>query len=117
MGRRIANPTIHHFVGRIKSYPFDDSIQKIEKIGKAMIDGLSLHIVKKVTKKFFPKGITLVYVLSESHIVLHTWPESGFTHVDLVTCSFKTKKEFAQILKRAVKVLKPKSIQIASVEF
>jgi S-adenosylmethionine decarboxylase proenzyme len=35
---------------------------------------------------FPPNGMTLVYLLSESHASIHTYPEKGACFVDLFTC-------------------------------
>lgn len=35
---------------------------------------------------FPPNGLTIVYLLSESHASLHTYPEHGACFVDLFTC-------------------------------
>lgn len=35
---------------------------------------------------FPPNGLTVVYLLSESHASLHTYPEHGSCFVDLFTC-------------------------------
>ena len=35
---------------------------------------------------FPPNGLTIVYLLSESHASLHTYPEFGTCFVDLFTC-------------------------------
>ena len=36
--------------------------------------------------KFEPQGVTCYYVLSESHISIHTAPELGTAHVDIYHC-------------------------------
>ena len=38
---------------------------------------------------FQPHGYTLVYLLSESHLSLHSWPEYNTLKMDLFTCSSK----------------------------
>ncbi|MBB2942690.1 S-adenosylmethionine decarboxylase proenzyme [Actinoplanes lutulentus] len=38
------------------------------------------------TKNFEPSGVTAVYVLSESHVSVHTYPESGSLFMDAFTC-------------------------------
>lgn len=49
-----------------------------EACGATLLD-LSVH-------PFSPIGITGVAVVSESHIVIHTWPEYGYAAVDVFTC-------------------------------
>lgn len=38
------------------------------------------------SKKFEPQGVTIVIMLSESHISIHTWPEKGEAIIDVFTC-------------------------------
>ena len=37
----------------------------------------------------------MIYVLTTSHLSVHSWPENSYLHIDLLTCS--TNKEIAQI--------------------
>lgn len=48
---------------------------------------LQLNVVKKFTHKFEPHGISIVWVLAESHLAIHTWPELGYLHFDIVSCA------------------------------
>jgi S-adenosylmethionine decarboxylase len=43
-------------------------------------------IVQTISKKFEPQGVTVLCLLSESHISIHTWPEEGKAAVDVYTC-------------------------------
>ena len=43
-------------------------------------------IRNKIYHVFPPDGLTIVYLLSESHASLHTYPEFGACFVDLFTC-------------------------------
>ncbi len=36
--------------------------------------------------QFHPIGVSGVVLIAESHISVHTWPESGFAAVDIFTC-------------------------------
>jgi S-adenosylmethionine decarboxylase proenzyme len=36
-------------------------------------------------------GLTCVFILSESHAVLHTWPETGTVNIDIFSCSTRLK--------------------------
>jgi len=43
-------------------------------------------VVQTISKKFDPQGVTVICLLSESHISIHTWPEEGKAAVDVYTC-------------------------------
>jgi len=46
-----------------------------------------LKVVDTKITEFKGKGFTFVYVLSNSNLTVHTWPEHNAFHVDLITCS------------------------------
>ena len=59
-----------------------------------------LHLV---THHFEPQGVTGLALLAESHISIHTWPESGYAAVDVFTCGDHTMPEQAcQVLIEAL---------------
>lgn len=43
-------------------------------------------VVQTIFKKFEPQGCTVICLLSESHISIHTYPELGSCYVDIFTC-------------------------------
>jgi S-adenosylmethionine decarboxylase proenzyme len=42
--------------------------------------------VAEVFHPFSPHGVTGVVVIEESHLSIHTWPETGYAAVDFYTC-------------------------------
>lgn len=44
-------------------------------------------VVQALSHNFPGKGLTSVLILSESHAVLHTWPETGTVNIDIFSCS------------------------------
>ena len=57
-------------------------------------------ILDKTPYVFPPNGLTIVYLLSESHASLHTYPELGTCFVDLFTCGDLCSAErFHEVLK------------------
>lgn len=110
-------PTINQYVALIKLELVDESLNFIEELAGDLIADLDLKVVKKITHAFRPTGTTLAYILSESHLLIHTWPELGVIHIDLVTCSYRSEKEFESSLKAAFSEQKVKSIEIKIVNF
>lgn len=49
-----------------------------------------LQIVKDLQFEFEPTGLTLMYILSASHLVAHTWPEVRYLHLDLMSCDHRS---------------------------
>ncbi len=58
---------------------------------------------------FPPTGLTMVYLLSESHASIHTYPEHGACFVDLFTCGEHCSSEKFDAAMRAY--LKPKRVK------
>ncbi|HEX4213784.1 MAG TPA: S-adenosylmethionine decarboxylase [Candidatus Dormibacteraeota bacterium] len=50
------------------------------------VDSGGGHVLDEA-RAVFPNGaVTLVLVLAESHLSLHTWPEDGLVAIDLFSC-------------------------------
>ncbi len=47
--------------------------------------GLST-LLKLISHQFEPQGVTAIGLLAESHVSIHTWPETGYAAVDMFTC-------------------------------
>ena len=43
-------------------------------------------VLNLMSNKFEPHGVTAIALLAESHISIHTWPESNYSAVDIFTC-------------------------------
>lgn len=52
-------------------------------------------LLKQVSYQFEPCGVTALALLAESHISVHTWPESGYIAIDVFTCGQHTQPEQA----------------------
>ncbi len=60
-------------------------LDKAAKAGNLTVEG-------RATKRFHPQGFTAVYLLSESHLSIHTWPELGYAALDVYTCGGDAKQ-------------------------
>ena len=72
-------------------------LNKASKLAKATVLNL-------ISNKFEPQGVTVIALLAESHISIHTWPESNYSAVDIFTCGQNMLPELAsQYLIEALK--------------
>ena len=70
-----------------------DRINSIEVIKRAMtetIEACHATLLDLRVYPFTPIGVTGVAILSESHMMIHTWPEYGYAAVDVFTCGQNT---------------------------
>ena len=52
-------------------------------------------VLNLISNKFEPQGVTAIALLAESHISIHTWPESNYSAVDIFTCGRNMLPELA----------------------
>ncbi len=64
------------------------SLNRAAKLAKATVLNL-------ISNKFEPQGVTAIALLAESHISIHTWPESNYSAVDIFTCGQNMLPELA----------------------
>ncbi|GLI06630.1 MULTISPECIES: adenosylmethionine decarboxylase [Paenibacillus] len=57
------------------------------------------------SKQFEPQGATVLVMLSESHLSIHTYPERGFAALDCYTCGETVDPQLA--IEHMLSVLKP----------
>ncbi len=86
-------PIAYEFSGKhfLASYLHCDSaaLKDIDHLLQAMekaVNASGATILDKSSYVFSPDGLTVVYLLSESHASLHTYPEYDACFVDLFTC-------------------------------
>jgi len=65
--------------------PLND-VRKIKKLLRDIVKVCELTILKTSTHKFQPYGLTSLFLLSESHVSIHTWPEMGTCAIDVYSC-------------------------------
>ncbi len=82
-----ASPKVLFAVDAIS--PPDSVVHDLEKLTGATVDAVAAgagHVLE-TSHVVFPNGaITLVLVLAESHLSIHTWPEENMVAIDLFSC-------------------------------
>ncbi len=52
-------------------------------------------VLNIVSNKFEPLGVTAIALLAESHLSIHTWPESQYSAIDIFTCGRNMRPKLA----------------------
>ncbi|SFS97696.1 adenosylmethionine decarboxylase [Paenibacillus sp. 453mf] len=71
-------------------------------------DACGATILSVQSRQFEPQGATVLVMLSESHLSIHTYPERGFAAIDCYTCGEAVDPQLA--VDYLVSVLKPEKI-------
>lgn len=57
----------------------------VAKYSQALVDA-GFTVRDRLFSFFSPYGFTALYLLSESHFAIHTFPEEGKTYIELSSC-------------------------------
>jgi S-adenosylmethionine decarboxylase len=63
------------------------AVDEVAELFIAALGRAGATIVDTVSHLFPRTGLTCVLILSESHAVLHTWPETGTINIDIFSCT------------------------------
>lgn len=69
---------------------FDYYMQKLNDAGFCVENLIENH--------FIPQGYTALFLLSESHFAIHTFPEANQTYIELTSCVKKPYDEFIKLI-------------------
>lgn len=86
-------------------------LNDVDTLKRHMIDAAEAcgaTVLGVQSKKFDPQGATVLVLLSESHLSIHTYPEKGFVALDCYTCGETVDPQVATDY--LISVLKPKRV-------
>jgi S-adenosylmethionine decarboxylase len=76
----------------------------IKNLCSKLLSNTGVNVLNEIHHEFQPQGYTALYLLSESHMSIHTWPENGKVRIDLFSCVINGKFDDAlNILKTTFK--------------
>lgn len=111
-----------HVFGNL--YDADDSILKnLQYLKESVIEAAkagNLHIIDIMERQFNTigspdiGGVSIIALIAESHISLHTWPESGYATIDIYSCGNESNPSLA--FDYMVSMLKPRSYKVFSAD-
>jgi S-adenosylmethionine decarboxylase proenzyme len=67
------------------------------KAVRAIATAIRCTTGETLSKRYRPHGLTVLAVISMSHIAVHTWPEHDFVALDVYTCQRLTAEDMARL--------------------
>lgn len=63
-----------------------DDVALLERLALDAVRASKGTVLGHQSHKFTPQGATVLVMVAESHLSLHTWPEHAYVAVDYFTC-------------------------------
>jgi len=61
-------------------------VEDLRVILDRVVSESGLHVISSIFHQFEPYGVSAAYILCESHLSIHTWPECSYVALDIFTC-------------------------------
>jgi S-adenosylmethionine decarboxylase len=90
----------HHVLVSLYGISFSllDDLAGIKAAFERAVEVCGATVLNRFSHQFHPQGVTIVYALAESHLSIHTFPESGSCAIDVYTCGDMNSMEGMQVL-------------------
>jgi S-adenosylmethionine/arginine decarboxylase-like enzyme len=72
-----------------------------------LLKAASFNIVQHIEHHFEPQGYTCIWLLAESHLAIHTFPEEGKSYIELSSCDEHKYQCFCQQVQTDWAILNP----------
>lgn len=72
---------------------YEDEKEFVEKCEKMLVQS-GFKILNKIEHYFEPMGYTGLFLLAESHLAIHSFPEEGKIYIELSSCVEKYYNRF-----------------------
>ncbi|GHC65346.1 adenosylmethionine decarboxylase [Neogemmobacter tilapiae] len=77
------------------------SLEEVENCLKRAAKAAGARVLQAMLHPFPGGGVTGVLLLAESHISIHTWPETGFVALDIFLCGAADPEPARRVLEEA----------------
>lgn len=74
-----------------KYWILETNPDKLKKYYKKLLEKSGFEVINYTEHYFNPIGYTALFLLSESHLAIHTFPEESKTYIEISSC---VKKQF-----------------------
>ncbi|MEM5815235.1 MAG: adenosylmethionine decarboxylase [Candidatus Aenigmatarchaeota archaeon] len=81
---------VKHLSAKLENCRIDRSLLSDKSLAFKILDKvikkLKMSLIERIYYKFEPEGLSVIYLIKESHVAIHTWPEFSLVDVEIVTC-------------------------------
>jgi S-adenosylmethionine decarboxylase len=76
--------------------------ERVKPMMEALLKSSGFTVLNKVEHNFTPDGFTAVWILAESHLAVHSFPEENKTYIEISSCNKLKNEAFVNQVKNIV---------------
>ncbi len=76
--------------------------EQVKDLMEGLLSSSGFTVLDKVEHRFQPDGFTAVWILAESHLAVHSFPEENKTYIEISSCNRQKNEAFVEQLKKLV---------------
>ena len=85
-------------IKNIKNTNLLNNAENLKKLLKHICTKFDFNVLGELSHIFTPEGCSIIFLLSESHMTIHTFPERKYIAFDIYTCrQYKDDSDYIQI--------------------
>ena len=90
----------------IKNEEVLNNMEQLNYVLKQICKDSDFQILNEIKYQFEPIGCSIIFLLSESHLSIHTFPEKNHMSFDIYTCrQYKDNSVYNEIYKYLINIL------------
>ncbi len=74
--------------------------EKVRNLMEELLEISGFTVLDKLEHTFKPDGFTAVWILAESHLAVHSFPEENKTYIEISSCNREKNEAFVDQLKK-----------------
>lgn len=75
---------------------------ELKSLMKEFLRSSGFTVLNEVEHNYEPSGYTAVWLLAESHLAVHTFPEERKTYVEISSCNKDKNQVFIELIKKYI---------------
>jgi S-adenosylmethionine decarboxylase len=72
----------------------------LKKLMSELLKKAGFSIINAIEHSYSPQGYTAVWLLAESHLAIHSFPEANKTYIEISSCNESKNNQFVELLEK-----------------
>ncbi len=93
------SPETLHLIDNYRAWVKETNPEVLKPLMTSWLEKCGFQVLNHTEHYFQPHGYTCLWLLGESHLAIHTFPEKDTCYVELSSCNSSKNQQFKSLLK------------------